>query len=130
MMVVVVLVVFCYFGGKYCPSALKKNKEMLLGVAGGLVLCSFFGLRLEGYGSKQDQQRWIDAGCCRYHGQGDHRWDRFPSTMNADAYDRDQSDGQMGHSSCQDYIDDVESNQLKGGQIDMRSWTRQWCIGD
>ena len=50
MMIVVVLVLFCYFGGKYCPSVLKKNKEILLGVAGGLVLCSFFGLRLEGIG--------------------------------------------------------------------------------
>ena len=49
MMVVVVLVVFCYFGGKYCPSVLKQNKTMLLGVAGGLVLCSFFGMRLEGF---------------------------------------------------------------------------------
>ena len=48
MMVVVALVVLCYFGGSYCPSVLKKNKEMLLGVAGGLVLCSFFGMRLEG----------------------------------------------------------------------------------
>ena len=48
-LLVIVVVAFCYFGGKYCPSALKKNKELLLGVAGGLVLCSFFGLRLEGY---------------------------------------------------------------------------------
>ena len=47
-LLVIVVVAFCYFGGKYCPSALKKNKELLLGVAGGLVLCSFFGLRLEG----------------------------------------------------------------------------------
>ena len=54
MMVVLVLVVFCYFGGKYCPSALKKNKEMLLGVAGGLVLCSFFGMRLEGLRTEAD----------------------------------------------------------------------------
>ena len=48
-LLVVVLVLFCYFGGKYCPSVLKKNKKILLGVAGGLVLCSFFGLRLEGF---------------------------------------------------------------------------------
>ena len=41
MMIVVVVVLFCYFGGKYCPSVLKKNKEILLGLAGGLVLCSF-----------------------------------------------------------------------------------------
>ena len=49
-LLIIVLVLFCYFGGKYCPSVLKKNKEILLGVAGGLVLCSFFGLRLEGWG--------------------------------------------------------------------------------
>ena len=48
MIVVVVFVLFCYFGGKYCPSVLKKNKKILLGLAGGLVLCSFFGMRLEG----------------------------------------------------------------------------------
>ena len=58
MIVVVVLVLFCYFGGKYCPSVLKKNKEILLGAAGGLVLCSFFGLRLEGWGTAQ--QPWGD----------------------------------------------------------------------
>jgi hypothetical protein len=43
------LVIFCYFGGKYCPSVLKQNKEILLGVAGGLVLSSFFGIKLEGH---------------------------------------------------------------------------------
>lgn len=45
---VLVLVVFCYFGGKYCPSVLKQNKQILLGVVGGLVLASFFGFKLEG----------------------------------------------------------------------------------
>ena len=49
MLVVVALVALCYFGGNYCPSVLKKNKELLLGVAGGLALCSFMGLRLEGW---------------------------------------------------------------------------------
>ena len=48
MLVVVALVALCYFGGNYCPTVLKKNKEMLLGVVGGLVLSSFFGMRLEG----------------------------------------------------------------------------------
>jgi len=48
-LVAVAVVVFCYFGGKYCPSVLKQNKEMLLGVVVGLALCSFMGLRLEGY---------------------------------------------------------------------------------
>ena len=46
---VLVLVVFCYCGGKYCPSVLKQNKQILLGVVGGLVLASFFGFKLEGY---------------------------------------------------------------------------------
>jgi|TARA_B110000879_G_C10978323_1_gene434371 hypothetical protein len=48
MIVVVALVALCYFGGNYCPAVLKKNKEMLLGGAVALVLCSFFGMRLEG----------------------------------------------------------------------------------
>jgi len=50
MLVVVGLVALCYFGGNYCPSVLKQNKKMLLGVAVGLVLCSFSGMKLEGYG--------------------------------------------------------------------------------
>ena len=49
MLVVVALVALCYFGGNKCPKVLKDNKEMLLGVAAGLVLCSFFGMRLEGF---------------------------------------------------------------------------------
>lgn len=61
-LLVVVLVAFCYFGGKYCPSALKKNKEMLLGVAGGLVLCSFFGLRLEGFQCQFDSAEHVKSG--------------------------------------------------------------------
>jgi hypothetical protein len=48
MLLVVALVALCYFGGNYCPSVLKQNKEMLLGGAIALVLCSFFGMRLEG----------------------------------------------------------------------------------
>ena len=47
-LVVVALVALCYFGGNYCPAVLKNNKKMLLGVVVGLVLCSFFGMRLEG----------------------------------------------------------------------------------
>ena len=54
MLVVVALVALCYFGGNYCPSVLKQNKKMLLGVAVGLVLCSFFGMKLEGYGDLPD----------------------------------------------------------------------------
>ena len=48
MLLVVVLVVFVYFGGKYVPSVLRQNKELLLGIGVGMVVCSFMGLRLEG----------------------------------------------------------------------------------
>ena len=48
MLVVVALVALCYCGGNYCPTVLKQNKEMLLGGAIALVLCSFFGMHLEG----------------------------------------------------------------------------------
>jgi hypothetical protein len=48
MLVVVAVVALCYCGGKYCPSLLKQNKEMALGVLVGMALCSFTGLRLEG----------------------------------------------------------------------------------
>ena len=51
-LLVIILVVFTYYGGSNVPKVLKDNKEMLLGVAGGLVLCSFFGLRLEGIHEK------------------------------------------------------------------------------
>jgi len=49
MLVALAVVLFCYCGGKYCPSVLKQNKEMLLGVLVGMALCSFAGLRLEGF---------------------------------------------------------------------------------
>jgi hypothetical protein len=49
MFLVIVLALFVYFGGSMVPSVLKQNKEMLLGGAVGLVLCSFMGLRLEGW---------------------------------------------------------------------------------
>jgi hypothetical protein len=49
MLLVVALVIFVYFGGKNVPSVLRQNKEMLLGVVIGLVLCSFMGMRLEGF---------------------------------------------------------------------------------
>jgi len=47
-LLVIILVVFTYYGGSNVPKVLKDNKELLLGVVGGLVLCSFLGMRLEG----------------------------------------------------------------------------------
>ena len=43
-LLVVALCALCYYGGNYCPAVLKKNKEMLLGGAIALLLCSFMGL--------------------------------------------------------------------------------------
>ena len=48
-LLVIILVVFTYYGGSNVPKVLKDNKELLLGVVGGLVLCSFLGMRLEGF---------------------------------------------------------------------------------
>lgn len=49
LIVALAVVGFCYCGGKYCPSVLKQNKEMLLGVLIGMALCSFTDLKLEGF---------------------------------------------------------------------------------
>ena len=49
MIIVLVLVLFVWFGGSRVPSVLKKNKDILLGIVLGLVLCSFLGMRLEGF---------------------------------------------------------------------------------
>ena len=66
-LVIVALVAFTYFGGSYVPSVLKSNKQMLLGVVGGLVLCSFFGVRLvEGSG----RMSCSDTVACQLAGKG------------------------------------------------------------
>tara|TARA_Y100000817_G_C16568696_1_gene416557 strand:+ start:94 stop:270 length:177 start_codon:yes stop_codon:yes gene_type:complete len=49
MIIVLVLVLFVWFGGSKVPPLLKKNKDILLGIVLGLVLCSFLGMRLEGF---------------------------------------------------------------------------------
>jgi len=60
MLIVVVLVLFVYFGGSNVPKILRDNKEMLLGGAGALVLCSFFGFRMEGFIKSEE--------CCKAAG--------------------------------------------------------------
>lgn len=67
MLLVVLFVMFIYFGGSNVPLVLKQNKEMLLGVAGGLVLCSFFGMKLEGFDlqlSNPDHAMKYQVACC------------------------------------------------------------------
>ena len=44
----VLLVLFVHFGGPNVPKVLKDNKQMVYGVTIGLVLCSFFGVKVEG----------------------------------------------------------------------------------
>jgi hypothetical protein len=48
MLAVIALVAFIYCGGSRVPPVLRQNKDMILGASVGLVLCSFFGMRLEG----------------------------------------------------------------------------------
>jgi len=61
MLLVLVLALFVYFGGSMVPSVLKQNKEMLLGGAVGLVLCSFFGMKLEGFDSTSPEEKICTA---------------------------------------------------------------------
>ena len=49
MLSIVAVAVFAYYGGASCPKILKDNKQMLMGVVVGLLLGSFFGVRLEGF---------------------------------------------------------------------------------
>ena len=63
MLVAFAVVAFCYCGGKYCPSVLKQNKEVVLGVLVGMVLCSFADLRMEGFDDKQ-LAAWKSNDCC------------------------------------------------------------------
>ena len=46
--ILIVVVIFCYFGEKNCPLVLRQNKEILLGVLIGLLICSFMGFKIEG----------------------------------------------------------------------------------
>ena len=60
----IVLVLFIFYGGKNVPKVMKNNKEILLGIVGGLVLCSFLGMNLEGYSS----------GCGRISDSSTYEW--------------------------------------------------------
>ena len=61
MLVALAVVVFCYCGGKYCPSVLKQNKEVVLGVLVGMALCSFGGLKLEGFEVLENSTDLLDC---------------------------------------------------------------------
>ena len=76
MLIVVVLVAFVYFGGSNVPKVLRDNKEILLGLAGGLVLCSFFGLRLEGFQCQFESKADATSSAARCKAEGHN----FPNT--------------------------------------------------
>ena len=59
-LIILLFVLFIYFG---VPSVLKKNKNLLLGVVGGLVLCSFFSMRIEGLPPSWDKGA-TETGSC------------------------------------------------------------------
>ena len=49
MLGLLLLGLFVHFGGSNVPKVLKDNKQMVYGVTIGLVLCSFFGVNVEGF---------------------------------------------------------------------------------
>lgn len=61
------LVAFAYFGGSMVPSVVRHNKEIIVGVAVGMVACSLFGMEgfklndiaapFDGGQGRQDQGR-------------------------------------------------------------------------
>ena len=74
LIIALAVVGFCYFGGNNCPKVLKDNKEMLLGVLVGLALCSFMGVRLEGFKNSDECKR-----VCRNYGVNDRACERYYS---------------------------------------------------
>jgi hypothetical protein len=61
MLGLVLLVLFVHFGGSNVPKVLKDNKQMVYGVTIGLVLCSFFGVNVEGVLTAQENQEFIEC---------------------------------------------------------------------
>lgn len=60
----VLLVLFVHFGGPNVPKVLKDNKQMVYGVTIGLVLCSFFGVNVEGAVTNQNDLKECLLGKC------------------------------------------------------------------
>ena len=49
---IALFVFYLVFGGKYVPKFLKKDKNAFLYIILGLVLCSYFGVTIEGLVNK------------------------------------------------------------------------------
>ena len=66
---VVLLVLFVHFGGTNVPKVLKDNKQIIYGVVIGLVLCSFFGVNIEGFWSVDYKGHTCSGGTDRPDGE-------------------------------------------------------------
>lgn len=53
MLLLLLFVLFVWFGGKYVPKSICKYKEIIFGIFIGLVLSSFMGMRLEGFNNSE-----------------------------------------------------------------------------
>ena len=60
LLILVVIVAYCYFGGNNCPAVLKQNKEMLLGVVVGYFMKPYVDNLLYREGIFSDFTRGVD----------------------------------------------------------------------
>ena len=138
------LLLYAIVGGKYCPTVLSSNKELVLGVLVGLALCSFAGLRLEGLmvpacdkildhqgtnAATITPNRWIPASCKGYRRGGgqvdttrDSDWCNDQINPGNFCIDKLQLD-EMPMSCC-DQADTEECRRFDAGRGD-NNWTFQ-----
>ena len=106
-LLVIILVVFTYYGGSNVPKVLKDNKELLLGVVGGLVLCSFLGMRLEGVENIEKRPR-VNYSTCN---------DNDVRVTNLSADFKDASTKDICFNFFKYYLDDVNDPQIRSPPI-------------
>ena len=54
-LILVVLVIFTFFGGQNVPKFLKDNKQMILGIFVGVLLHQFMGIGIEGVDEEEGE---------------------------------------------------------------------------
>lgn len=82
MLLVIIFVLFVWFGGKYVPKSICKYKEIILGLFIGLILC-YFGMGLDGF-DVTDPQGAIEfqGSCCNFYDGTPKRGGQFKDTSN------------------------------------------------
>ena len=96
MLVALAIVALCYCGGKYCPKVLSSNKEVVLGVLVGMALCSFAGLKLEGFDldlRNPDHSMKFQVACCDENGVKDGCLNLGASSLPGENRTSDDDDG-------------------------------------